>query len=42
MEHYNLTIKEIQQIIHFFTDQQIHAEKIKNYFNIKRGKLTGE
>ena len=42
MEHYNLTIKDIQNIIHFFTSEQITAHRIKGYFNVSRGKLTGE
>jgi|1_EtaG_2_1085319.scaffolds.fasta_scaffold39979_3 hypothetical protein len=39
---YNLTIQEIQNIIHFFTDKKIRSDKIKGYMNVKRGRLTGE
>lgn len=39
---YKLTVKDIQQLLLFFADKQIHASKIKGYFNLKRGKLTGE
>ena len=40
--NYTLTVQEIQTIIHFFTDKQICAYKIKGYFNVKKSKLQGE
>ena len=39
---YQFTIKELQAIIHFFSDKTILANKIKGYINVSKSKLTGQ
>jgi len=39
---YNLTAKDLQNIIHFFTEKEIRLDKIKGYMNVKRSVLQAD
>ena len=37
---YNLTDKDIQQIIEYFTEKKVNLKSIKGYMNVKRSKIA--
>jgi len=39
---YTLTAKDLQNIIHFFTDKEVRLDKIKGYMNVKRSRLQAD
>ncbi len=41
-EVYTLTAKDLQQMIHFFTEKDVRLDKIKGYLNVKRSHLQAD
>lgn len=42
IETHEMTVKQIQQIIHFFTDAKINSFQIKGYFKVLESKLQSQ